>query len=50
MHDRHEVHVLMAVQVQWAVFSAELAEAGHLRLDLLMELTGDSLTPRVPDG
>ncbi len=47
MHDRHKVNVLMAVNVKRSVSAAELAEAGNLRLNLLVELVADSPSPRV---
>ena len=50
MHDRHKVYVLMAVNVKRSVNAAELAEEGNLCLNLLVELTGDSLSLRVHGG
>ena len=47
MHDRHQVHVLMAIQMKGDVSAAELPEAGNLRLNLFVELTGDAPSPRV---
>ncbi len=50
MHDRHKVHVLMAVKVQRSVIAAEVPVAGNLRQNLFAELTGDSLSPRMNGG
>ena len=50
MHDRHQVHVLMAVNVKGGFSAAELPEAGDLRLNLFLELTGDAPSPRVHGG
>ena len=50
MHDRHKVNVLMAVNMKWSVSTAELAEAGNLRLNLLVELMADALSARVHGG
>ena len=47
MHDRHQVHVLMAVEVKGGVIAAKFPESANLSLDFLMELTGDALSPRV---
>ena len=50
MHDRHQVHVLMAIKMKGDVSAAELAEAGNLRLNLLVELMADELSARVHGG
>ena len=50
MHDWHKVNVLMAVNVKRSVRAAELAEAGNLRLNLLVELMADELSARVHGG
>ncbi len=50
MHDRHKVNVLMTVNVKRGVSAAELVEAGNLCLHLLVELTGDALSPWVHGG
>ena len=50
MHDRHQVHVLMAIQMKGDGSAAELPEAGNLRLNLFVELTGDAPPPRVHGG
>ena len=50
MHDRHQVHVLMAVEVKGGVIPAKFPKAGNLRLNFLLELTPDGLSPRVHGG
>jgi hypothetical protein len=44
------MYVLMAVKVKGSVRAAELPEAGNLRLNLFVELTGDAPSPRVHGG
>ncbi len=50
MHDRHKVNVLMTINVKRGVSATELAEAGNLCLNLLVELTTDELAPWVHGG
>ena len=40
----------MAIKVKGSFSAAELPEAGNLRLNLLVELTGDAPSPRVHRG